>query len=34
VQTLRTALEMVTAGKLYIPPEAKLPDLKPAANGN
>jgi DNA-binding NarL/FixJ family response regulator len=34
VQTLRTALEMVSAGKLYIPPEAKLPDLKPAANGN
>ena len=34
VQTLRTALETVTTGKLYIPPEGKLPDLKPAANGN
>ena len=34
VQTLRTALEAVVAGKLYIPPEAKLPHLKPAANGN
>ena len=33
VQTLRTALETVVAGKIYIPPEAKLPDLKPAANG-
>ena len=33
VQTLRIALETVTAGKLYIPPEASLPDLKPAANG-
>jgi len=33
VQTLRTALELVAAGKLYIPPEARLPDLKPAANG-
>ena len=26
VQTLRTALEMVTTGKLYIPPEAKIGD--------
>jgi DNA-binding NarL/FixJ family response regulator len=34
VQTLRRALETVAGGKLYIPPEAKLPDLKPAANGN
>ena len=33
VQTLRTALETVSGGKLYIPPEGKLPDLK-AANGN
>ncbi len=33
VQTLRAALETVTAGKLYIPPEAKFPELKPAANG-
>ena len=33
VQTLRTALEAVVAGKLYIPPEAKFPELKPAANG-
>lgn len=33
VQTLRTALETVSGGKLYIPPEAKYPDLKPAANG-
>ena len=33
VQTLRTALETVVAGKLYIPPEAKFPELKPAANG-
>ncbi|MBV9191811.1 MAG: response regulator transcription factor [Betaproteobacteria bacterium] len=32
VQTLRTALEAVSAGKLYIPPEAKIADLK-AANG-
>ena len=34
VQTLRTALETVSGGKLYIPPEARLPDFKPAANGN
>jgi DNA-binding NarL/FixJ family response regulator len=33
VQTLRSALEMVAAGKIYIPPEGKSPDLKPAANG-
>ena len=33
VQTLRTALETVAAGKIYIPPEARIPDLKPAANG-
>lgn len=33
VQTLRGALETVAAGKLYIPPEAKFPELKPAANG-
>lgn len=32
VQTLRTALEAVAAGKLYIPPEARLPELK-TANG-
>ena len=34
VQTLRRALEMVAAGKLYIPPEARMPELKTAANGN
>lgn len=33
VQTLRTALETVAAGKLYIPPEAKFPDLKSANGG-
>ncbi len=33
VQTLRMALETVATGKLYIPPEARLPELKPAANG-
>lgn len=33
VQTLRFALETVATGKLYIPPEARLPEFKPAANG-
>ena len=33
VQTLRGALETVAAGKIYIPPEGRMPDLKPAANG-
>lgn len=33
VQTLRGALETVAAGKIYIPPEGRVPDLKPAANG-
>lgn len=31
--TLRSALEKVAAGALYIPPEAGAPPLKPAANG-
>jgi|SRR5579859_365810 len=32
--SLRGALEKVAAGGRYIPPQAGLPPLKPAANGN
>jgi DNA-binding NarL/FixJ family response regulator len=33
LQALRGAMETVIGGRLHIPPEAQLPDLKPAANG-
>ena len=33
LMTLRGALETIVAGGQHIPPEADLPDLKPAANG-